>query len=158
MRDLSATALAAIFSEQTSELFLTLVRIYDSNDVLQWALVNDSDSVTSNGQAHDPERFVVARPTEDESGISGAVLNIDNVAQDYTQFFVESTARPYVKIEIVLRSEPNTILVGPEEFSIVGWAIGYDVLMLTLDADAVQYEPFPAQRMTPETTPALFSE
>jgi len=153
-RPLSPTALAGAMSQQTDEVYLVLLTIQHQTGAVY--LTSDSVITTSNGNTFLPLPFDITLPKMEESQASSATLTIDNVDR---QIIAELRTQPIammVQIDVIVASEPDTILVSFPDFSLR--SVSYNAMTITgqLTMEAFLMEPFPKDRMTSQYFPGLF--
>lgn len=117
-RTLSSTATSAVFSQQTEEVFVTLLEI--SHADLSETLYVSSDpttdfggnvyGTTSNGQNYIFFPFEFRMQEQSDNLISKASLRIDNVTRDIILAIRSvQSEEPQVDIKVVLASAPDDI-------------------------------------------------
>ena len=159
MRTLSTTAIRAMLAERTGEVALTLLRIFpfgDTDPANAYRLVNNSEDVTSDSLLYTAFGFDLTLPEENGESLPSVNLVIDNVGQELASPMLANTDPLTVELEIVLASEPNTVLAGPWQFTAANTTVSALTIALELRYEDVLNEAFPCVRMTPQNFPSLF--
>ena len=156
-RSVSATLEAAIYQQETNEIFHTLLEIAhaDMSETLRY--VDNTADVTSNGDVYTAFPFVVDSPPGDTDDYLPSVrLTIDNIDRVIIAELRSIDSAPTVDVSIVLASDPDTIECGPLQFTLK--SISYDAQTITaeLSYENILNEPFPAGTFTPTDFPGLF--
>ena len=155
-RTLSPAAARAILARETGEIFLACLTISGPGlDTLR--AVNDTQPLVRTAGTFHPYPFETVLPEDTDSASPTVQLRVDNVDRQVTAALRAYQGMPQVTLEIVLASSPNTVEMGPFEFSLLG--VDYDALLIT--ATLGYEEDFlnqaaPAQSYTPTTSPGLF--
>jgi hypothetical protein len=155
-RTISNAAKQAIFAQQTSKVFLSILTIDHSQLAQPIRVVNNRDNITSGGDLYQGYPFAFSLPDEDEETLSKVELTITNVDRLLVES-VRSIATPLsVVLEVILADTPDTIEVGPITFSMS--QVQYDALKLTgtCNFQDLLNEPYPEGSYTPSNYPGLF--
>ncbi len=155
-RDITITAKQAIYSQQTSEVFLVLLTIDHADLGAPIRVVNNTVDIVSNGNTFIGFPFFIDMPQERDDQLARVTLTIDNVDRQIVTAVRSLTSAPSVVMEIVLASDPDTIEAGP--FSFTMRDVRYDSLVVEgeLSFEDVLNEPYPGDSFTPATHPGLF--
>jgi hypothetical protein len=156
-RTLSATAVAALMAQETSEVFLGLLTLSHPDLSPPIRIVNDTVNVTSRGNIYIAFPYRLEMPWERDDELPQVTLEIDNVDRTIVQAVRALSARKDLTalFEVVLASSPDTVELA-ELFTLRG--AEYDALVVRgrLQFEDVLNEPFPADSFTPATTPGIF--
>lgn len=164
-RPLSNAAKAAIFAQQTDEVFITLVTINHptfttpvriASDPFELLPVAGVRGVISRGEEFIYLPFVIELPAQDDTGVAKARISVDNISREIVAAVRRATSALLITIEIVLASDPDTPEISIEDFRLD--RVTYDALTVSGDI-SVEYfdlEPFPARRFTPSDFPGIF--
>jgi len=153
---LNKAAKIALFAPQTSKVFLTLLTIDHADLGAPLRFVNDNVDVTSNGDLYSAFPFEVILPPERADELTVGRLRIDNIDRGITSTLRSISTAPSAAIQVVLSSDPDTVQLGPLNFT---WRIAdYDVSTVEGDLrfEELLGEPFPGDRVTPNTFPGVF--
>ena len=117
-RSLSANVREELYNAQADACFLVLLTI-DSDDLASPIyVVNNTENITSNAIEYTAYGFQFILPAEEESGVANASIVIDNVDRSFVQA-IRSVRTPLTVIaNIIEAGDPDTIEVGPYEFSL----------------------------------------
>jgi hypothetical protein len=146
----------AVFAEETAEQPLALVTISHASMAQPIRVVNDSEgqNLTSRGDLFVAYPFEIVLASEGEE-TGSARLKLDNVDRIIIGSLRALLDPPTVTIELVLRSQPDTVEAGP--FRFLWRAAQYDVQ--TIEGELLfdeELKRFPAYDFTPGTAPGLF--
>lgn len=156
-RTLSAAARASINAENTSEVWLAMVKLSHDDWAQDIRLVNNTEDVTHDGEVYEAFPFSVRMPDETDDGTLPVVQwAAINAKQELTEEF-RSTVGPIDGVVFwVLASSPDTIEIGPMELQLRSFE--YDSMYLS---GAMVIEPvldavFGADNMDTVNCPGLF--
>lgn len=164
-RELSNTAKASMYAQQTDEVYIVLLTInnasfstpiYVCSDPYEDLPVAGIKGVVSRGNEYVYMPFVVELPTQDDTNVSRARLSIDNISREILQYARAAKTPISVGIEIVLASDVDTPEISIDNFVLEN--ISYNALTISGDL-SIQYfdlEPFPSRRFTPSNFPGMF--
>lgn len=156
-RDFDNAMRRKLFAETTDEGWLPLIDIAHSGISPTIHLVRDQQSVTSNGVTYDPLFFDVALPPDKTEEIPEVELVVDNVdLRLIDEIRTISGDPPTVTLSMVAMSDPDTVLIGPLDFSLS--SINYDKSKVRgqLTFTTIYDDKAPAQLFTPNNAPGLF--
>lgn len=155
-RTLSTAAAASILAGNTSEVLLLCLTISgDGLDTLR--AVNNTEPLVRTGGTWRPYPFDADLP-EDSDNVSPTVtLRVENVDRQVIRALRTYEGVPQVTVELVLASDPDTVEIGPLEFSLL--SAEWDELVIT---GQLGYEEdflnqlVPSQTYTPVNSPGQF--
>ncbi len=160
-RTISAAAMQAVLATRTDQVFLTCLTISPpagSNAFPVIQLVNDKNPLVRTDGTYQPFAFQVKLPDDDDSKIPQVNITIDNVDRSILEAIRTVPGLPIVEFFVVLASTPDTIEVGPFNFSLL--SAGYDVMTITgtlgYEEDFLNQQ-VPGDLYTPTNSPALFA-
>jgi hypothetical protein len=158
-RALSTTAIKAMMSARTEEVFLTLLKL----DHADWAspvyLVNDTQQLTSGGNIHNPFPFNIIFPSESkENPNAKCTLEIDATDRSIIELIRSAPYDMTCAVSLIIASEPDTILVGPMEYKLAGWSVpdGGTVAKTTLESANILSERIGGHTFNPSEYPGCF--
>lgn len=155
-RDVSATARAALYAPQTSEVLLTLLTIDHDDMPSPVRFVDNLEDVTSRGDTYTAFPFRAVLPADVEGELPQVEVVVDNVTRELVAE-IRSIATPAsVTLEIILASDPDTVEAGPWHLEVVAATYTATEIRLTLTAEALMSEPYPVGLFTPTRFPMLF--
>jgi len=155
-RQLSATAAEAILARETGEVFLSCLTISgDGLDTLR--AVNNTEPVTRGTATFHPYPFEVELPEDTDAASNGVTLRVDNCDRQVIRALREYTGIPQCTLEVFLASSPDTVEVGPFEFSV----LAFDADAMTINVQLGYEEDFlnqgvPSTSYTPSNSPGMF--
>lgn len=155
-RELSPTAIAALFSQQTSEVFLLTLTVSHDDLPATVRLVNNTVDVTSGGELYLAFPFDLVLPNEDNERISRSTLRIANVDRSIIGELRALNSPASAVIRVILASEPDTIVAGPFDFLIR--QVAYERLHITCDLayEDILNNPLPKDTFNPSEWRGLF--
>ena len=164
-RPVSNAFKAAIYAQQTSEVFIVLATISHPSfeDDIRAAsdpfeLLPDAGvrGVVSRGLEYVYMPFVINLPAQDDTGIARASLSIDNIDRRIVAAVRSASSALNVSFEIVLASDVDTPELSVQDFRLE--RVTYDAFTVSGDISMEYFdlEPFPARRFTPSDFPGLF--
>lgn len=173
-RTLSSTFLQAIFSPETNQVPVILIRIshtsltedikistdnHDSFTVdsvgYRGTTSNVYDGVTSENYTFCP--IDVSFPDDSAEAISSATLRIDNVSRDLITSIRTITSPPTMTIIAVLASSPNTKEARFDNFTLSNVTIDAFSVTGTISLGNFLNEPYPGGSMLPSNFPGLYA-
>lgn len=156
-RTISAEARAAIFAQQTGEVFVVLLDLEHPAFTSPVRVCSDNRRVVSGGYAYDPFPFDITLPDETEDSPPRVSLRIDNVDRRIVSEIRRVSGAPVrVVVRVVLASSPDTVEAGPFEFALRDVTYDEQAVEGTLMYEDLLNEPFPADSFTPARFPSLF--
>ena len=156
MSPLSSTGKAAVNAPETAVAFLTLLEIDHAELAAPIRVVNNQTDVTSGGHVFSACAFQGPFPDDSAEKPPQVTLTICNVDRTITIALAEIASPPTVRLWLVTSTAPDTIEVGPLEFTLL--SVDYDVLTIRamLGYEPILNEPFPKGSFTPHLFPGLF--
>ena len=157
VRAVSATLEAAVYAQQTDQVFHILLAISHTDMSATLRFVNNTADVTSNGDVYTAFPFSIDFPPSDgEDQLPSVQLAIDNIDRSIIAELRDIDSAPTAAVSVVLASDPDTIECGPLSFTLK--SIDYDAKVITaqLGFEDILNEPFPAGTFTPTDFPGLF--
>ena len=115
-RNLSAIAKQALLRQQTEQVFLCLVEIDHADLAVPIRLVNNYESIISNGDTYEAAAFMFTPPVEEDGTIKNSRITFDNVDRAMVEAVRSIDSPPTVDVSIVLASDADTIEAGPWTF------------------------------------------
>ena len=156
-RSVSATMEAAVYAQQTDEVFHILLEIAHADMSATLRFVNNTADVTSNSDVYTAFPFTIDFPPADgEDRLPSVQLVIDNIDRSIIAELRDLDSAPTIDVSVVLASDPDTVECGPLSFSLK--SIDYDAQVITaeLGFEDILNEPFPAGTFTPTDFAGLF--
>jgi hypothetical protein len=144
------------FAEATGEVWLVLLTIEHADLAEPLRFVNNTENITSNGDAFLAFPFDYVAPDEGNEGAGIGRIRIDNVDRQIAQTIRELQTAPTVTVQIVLASDPDTI--ERELGDLVLASASWDKFEVSADLSPLRDhdEPGCSWRFTPGEAPALF--
>ena len=157
-RSLSNVAKAAIFGGQTSEVFVVLLELEHPSFVQNLRFCSNDLTVSAFGYDYLPFPFEIVLPNDADDEPPRVTLRIDNVDRRIVGEIRNITGGGpvMVRVYVVLASQPDTIEVGPLEFSLRDVEYNDATIEGSLMYEEVLNEQFPADAFTPARFPGLF--
>lgn len=156
MRTVSSTALRAMFSAETDEVFIVLLTISHPKLLPPLRVCSDSSDIVSRGNTFISYPFAITLPSDEESAPPKASITIDNVSKDIVDVLRTIDSPAEFTIEIIRAAAPDTVEIGYTEFELRN--VKGDVFTLTgdLTVEDISSEPFPYKTFSPAAFPGLF--
>jgi len=167
LSSLSPAAIKAMFSTDTDDTLVCLLSISGSNitgtiriadNYTQRLQETDEDIVyglQSRGNNYTFVPFDISLPQEDES-VTRSQITLHDPNRQLLPIVRQLTTAPTVRIEIVLKSNPNTVEVDYGEFLLANINYNAETITGDLTLESFDIEPFPSGTFTPNYFPGLF--
>lgn len=155
----------AAFAQTTKEAVICLLTISDDSFPDDIRLTDDPfellptaqvRGVVSRGDEYVFVPFGFELPAQNDTGVSRAKLNVDNVSREIVQAVRRASSSLRVKIELVLSSSVDVVEFVNDDFKLE--RVTYDALIVQgeLSMEYFDLEPFPAKRFTATDFPGMF--
>ena len=155
-RNVSAELKQAVYAQETTQEFIVLIAL--SHPDLSTAIrVNSSGAdIVSNSETFVAFPFEVVLPDDIDDRPPRAKLRIDNISREIVLAVRTLSSAPFVNIQIVMASSPDTIEAEFLDFRLSN--ITYDQLTVEGDLTLEEFigEPYPARVFSPADFPGLF--
>jgi len=115
-RNVSNAARQAINASNTGACFLVLLKLTHPDLTEPFRIVNDHQSIVSDGETYLPYNFDFTPPVEEDGTIKNSSLTIDNIDRAIVTMIRSISSAPTVTAKIILSDSPDTIEAGPWEF------------------------------------------
>ena len=155
-RNVSAELKQAVYAQETEREFVVLITL-SHPDLSTPIRVNSSGAnLDSNGETFIAFPFEVVLPDDVDDRPPRAKLRIDNISREIVLAIRTISSAPFVNIQIVMASSPNTIEAEFLDFRLSN--ITYDQLTVEGDLTLEEFigEPYPARVFSPADFPGLF--
>jgi hypothetical protein len=122
-------------------------------------IVNDSVELQRDNGLYLPWAFEAVLPDDDDSTNPSVTLNIDNVDRDISlRLRTISGPLPQCRFEVLLKSQPDVVEIGPFDFTIVEGSSEITSLQLKLgyEEDFLN-QSVPTQIYSPINSPGLWA-
>ncbi|OOW67089.1 hypothetical protein Xmar_07710 [Xanthomonas axonopodis pv. martyniicola] len=155
-RILSASAAQSILAEDTAEVWLACLTITHAQ-LEPIRIVNNTETVIRLAGAYRPCSFEAQLPDDTEEADGNVTIEIDNVDRAVArQVRTLNGDPPRCLLEVILAGSPDTVELGPFDFSI----LQADADVMTLSLQLGHEEEFlnqgvPAQTYTPTNSAGL---
>lgn len=158
-RTLPSTLIAGMFAPQADVLVLALIEIAHPA-VTTVRIVNNTEAVTSQGDAFDPFPFSVVLPPEGDGAVPAIRVTISNVTPEITALarsVAGSTAGlATASLHIIDHADPDARLVSYEGFAVRNLTYTAEAVAFDMTIESFVSEPYPAMTFTPGRFPGLF--
>jgi hypothetical protein len=155
-RSVSNTFKTAIYTQDTSELFLFLLEIDHADLDTPLRFVNNTEDVTSDSNVYTAFPFMINLPADKEDQLPRVTLAIDNIDQTIVQTLRELSSPATVSVSLILHRDPDTIEAGPFEFTMKNATYTAEVVTCELAYEDILNEAFPGDSFTPNHFTGLF--
>lgn len=157
-RTLPTTIVNAIFSQQTSEVFLVLLTATHS-EMDDIRVVNNTESITSNGNIFVPFPFAVILPPDQEDlkiAAKVVVYDAERDIIDNLRGLVGKRERIELKLEVVAASDPDTVLQSVSGIQVENVVYQAGALNVEASINNLLTEGYPRDSFTPGNFPGIF--
>lgn len=166
-RTTSTAFRSAVYSPQTSEVFVLLLTLNHSDLATPIRVSTDNadtftvDGTTVRGTISNRNNFVflpmeITLPDDSEESVTQAKIVIDNIDRDILASIRGLDSSPTISIQVVLASSPNTYEAQFNDFVLRDVTADALTIQGTLSLDNFLNEPFPGGTMFPSNFPGLF--
>lgn len=146
----------AATSAETSEVILTLLKIYVDN-VAVLHLVDNTESITSNGQEYMPCSFGVILPDQNADGQKRCRLSIDNADISIYQAIKSSVGHEIsCDVSVILASSPDVMEQGPLHFVLRNVQADVSAIQGDLYDSYMNDRKFTTRTYSPSDFPGMF--
>jgi hypothetical protein len=168
LSSLTSTAISALLSQESSDTFITLITISGTGispairlaDNYTQRISETSQEITYGVESRSQDYlflpFNLTLPIEDANQAPTCNLTINDVTRYLIPTIRNISAPPTATIELVLKSDPDTVEISFPSFLISGINYNADSVTATLTLGSLAQEPFPAHTFTPAYFPGLF--
>ena len=157
MRDLSNNTLAQLFAQNSDDPFITLFTLESPDWGSPIYLVNNTESITSNGNVFLPFPVAITLPADDGETVKSTKITFDNVSRELIDEIRTATDNSIsVKLQMVLASAPDVIEIEVGEMKIVSVQYDAQKISATLTMDDFLNIEVTSEKYTPSNYPGLF--
>lgn len=157
MRDLSNNLLAQLYAENSDDPFLALFTLDHPDWVSPVYLVNNSESITSNGIIYEPFPIKISLPTDDGESIRKVELEFDNVSQELIDEIRTVTDNEIsVDLQMVLASAPDIVEIEMLSMRIKSVSYNAQTIKASLFLDDFLNTELSCEKYTPTLYPGIF--
>lgn len=152
----SAAYKAAVFASETSEAFITFLKI-DHDDLAEPIyLCNDRVDTVSGGITYIGFPFNYIAPAMSGDKAPVAKLELDNVSRTIVEAIRGLKSPPIISTFFAMVSDPESIEASWPDFYLSDAYYDRLVVSGTLLLESLRNEPFPAHSFMPSNFPGLF--
>ncbi len=167
-RPLSKRAKRSAFAQETSEVWIVLLTFSHPSWTDDARIASDPfellpnegvKGVVSNGLEYIFAPFSISLPTQDDTGVARAQIEVENVSRRLMQLIRQARAEGgtlSISMQIVLSSDVDTPELSVENYRLE--KVNYDSLTVSgeIGMEYFDLEPFPYQKFGPSNFPAIF--
>lgn len=155
-RNVSAELKQAVYAQETTQEFIVLITLSHPDLAVPIRVNSSGQDMISNGETFIAYPFEVILPDDVDDRPPRAKLRIDNISREIILAIRTINSAPFVTIQIVMASAPDTIEAEFLDFRLAN--ITYDQLMVEGDLTLEEFigEPYPARVFSPADFPGLF--
>ena len=149
-------AVRAMTASETAAIFLVTARVMANGDEV-FRIVNDTESITINGEFFEAFPFTFVLPGEGGDGMKTAVFEIDNIDRRI-QHEVTMAAGKTVTAEfnIILAASPDVVERGPFKYVLRDFSVTRYKVRATMHDFYLDDLNIPGLAYTPNNFPGLF--
>lgn len=168
LNSLSADVLRAMFSQESDDSLIVLLTISSAEISPTLRLADNYTGrlsetatdvvygVTSNLNQYVFLPFTLTLPTEEENSVPRCQIIINDVTRYLTPVIRSITTPPNVQIDLVLKSDPDTVEISFGGFLLSNISYNANQITADLTVESLAVEPFPSHTFTPSYFPGLF--
>ena len=158
MRNLSNNLLAQLYTENSDDPFLALFTLNHTDWAAPIYLVNNTESIISNGNTFEPFPVKLTLPSDDGESVRKVQITFDNVSRELIDE-IRSVTDTYisVSIQLVLASAPDNIEIELSELSIKIISYNAQTVTATLYLDDFLNTELTSEQYGPTNFPGLFT-
>lgn len=153
-RQLTPTQARAILAQETAEVFLPCLKI-EAGETFR--IVNNTEPIAKSDGDYLPYPFTPQFPDDAGESGGGVSISIDNIDREVSRMLRDYSGIPSATLELVTASEPDSPVLGPCQFSVLGAESGLMQINLTLghEEDFLN-QRVPAQTYSPTNSQGLY--
>jgi len=155
-RELSVPALRSVLAQHTSEIWLELVSFQLADDTIVGRWVKDTVEVVSRNHTYVPSFWEMSLANSEPGELPEVRFRIDNVSRELIDELRTVTQRIRIIHEIILRSSPDIVEVGPLNYMLRSVTYDANFIEGVLGYEDLLSESFPQHTFTPARFPGLF--
>lgn len=156
MRTLSPEAAASALAQQTSVVWLACLTI-SGTGLDTFRIVTDNVPLVRAAGTFQPYPFEAELPKDVERSAGTVPVRICNVDREVVRLLKEYQGVPTAVLEVVTASAPDSVEMGPFEFSVLSAEADELVIQLQLGyEEGLLNQQAPAQSYTPSNSPGLW--
>jgi hypothetical protein len=155
-RSYSDNLLDSLTSEETSEVYTTLVTVKDNEGTVLARFTDDSVDTTYAGSNFVAYPFSISLPDNQEGRETTAQLTLTNVDRQLIEAVRASTGFLYATLRVVLASDTSIVMVYYPDMEMRRLTYNTDILSGELTYESFLNEPYPKDLMVARHFPGLF--
>lgn len=157
-REVSATALQAMLSQQTGEVFVPCLKIEHPSFAAPYRIAYNTETLHRSDGDYLPFAFQCNLPDQVEDSVPQVKVTIDNADLEISNAIRAVNGMPSITMDVVLASSPNTIEAGPFAYSLMDATVTADSINGTLGyEDDIFSQQVPGQSYLPTNSAGLFT-
>lgn len=156
MRSLSPELLAQLYSQESSDPFLTLLTLTHASFVSPIRLVNNQKDIVSRGDTYQSFPVKITLPADDGESAREISMEFDNVSLELLNEIRSVNDNIDVKLEMVLASIPNIVQISIEELKIQSVSYNKSRISAKLYLDNFLNTALSSERYQPSNFPGIF--
>ena len=169
LSSMSPEAIRAMFSPDSDETLITLLTVYDEDNVTPIAHIADNFTkrisettehvtygVTSRGIDYTFIPLQITLPSDEDNTAPRCQIVLQDVTREVTPLIRAISKPPRIALELVLNSSPDIVEVSFYDFYISNISYNAETVTFTLEMINYQTEPFPCYSFTPRFFPGLY--
>lgn len=155
-RTLSPSAAASALAAQTDEVWVAYVTISGPGlDTMR--IATDNQPIERVSGTFEPYPFELDLPEDVERSAGTVELRICNVDRQVTRLLKDYTGVPKAVLEVGIASQPDTVELGPFEFTVLSAEVDEMVISIRLGhEEELLNQRVPAQSFNPSNSPGIW--
>jgi len=152
----TAALIDSAYAAQTADVWLVLLTIEHADLSAAIRVVNNTETITSNGESFIAYPFRVVLPDAREDAPPRARLEIDNVSREIGEAIRSISSAPTVTMQVVRAADPDVVERRWPSFRLSNVKVNAGRVTGDLGLEDFASEPYPAGIFSPAGFPGLF--
>jgi Domain of unknown function (DUF1833) len=153
---LSPEMLAQLYTQESSDPFLTLITLEHSSFAAPIRLVNNSEDVVSRGNTFTAFPVKIRLPVDDGESLRQVAIEFDNVSLFLINDIRTVTSPISAKLEMVLASMPDDVQIELGELVLGQLTYDKQKISATLTMDGFLNTELTSEKYSPSIFPGIF--
>lgn len=157
MRQISAAAMQAVLAQNTAEVFVPCLSINHPAFANPIRLALNTEVMHRAAGDYMPYAFQIDLPSQHDDSLPQVKLTVDNVDLQVNDAIRTLQGPPTVTMDVVMASSPDTVEIGPFNYSLQSATANADTIQGVLGFEEdIFSQQVPGQNYQPSNSPGLF--
>ena len=157
MRQISAAAMQAVLAQNTPDVFTPCLSINHPTFANPIRLAFNTEVLHRAAGDYMPYAFQIDLPNQHDDSLPQVKLTVDNVDLQVNDAIRTLQGPPTVTMDVVMASSPDTVEIGPFNYSLQSATANADTIQGVLGFEEdIFSQSCPGQTYTPISSPGLF--